>query len=129
MITSLTIENYRVFRHFTLDDIARVNLVVGPNNAGKSSLLEAVHLLMSQSPSQSLLQILDERGERTLRTVDSRLEPRPIAGYLVAHIFTGYAVEPTTEIHIAASHGIDTTQLRIGAQRASGRCDPGIVAI
>ena len=116
MITSLTIENYRVFRHFTLDDIARVNLVVGTNNAGKSSLLEAVHLLMSQSPSQSLLHILEERGERTVRTVDSRLEPRPISGYLLAHIFTGHAVDPNVEIHVAASHGIDTTHLRIAAR-------------
>jgi AAA15 family ATPase/GTPase len=38
MSRDLTIENHRLFRKFTLDSIARVNLIVGPNNYGKSSL-------------------------------------------------------------------------------------------
>ncbi len=32
MLRDLTIENYRLFRRFTLDSIARVNLIVGVNN-------------------------------------------------------------------------------------------------
>lgn|GEM_PF-1023566 len=40
--SSITIENFRLFDHLELDDLARVNLFFGPNNSGKTSILEAV---------------------------------------------------------------------------------------
>lgn len=45
MIQSLKVENYRGFTEFTLDDLRRVNLLVGMNSTGKTSLLEAVQIL------------------------------------------------------------------------------------
>ena len=42
MYSSITIENFRLFDHLELDDLARVNLFFGPNNSGKTSILEAV---------------------------------------------------------------------------------------
>ena len=41
-ITSITIENFRGFGKLELDGLADVNLIVGQNNAGKTSLLEAI---------------------------------------------------------------------------------------
>ena len=49
MIRSLLLENYRGFRRFELHDLGRVNLIVGTNNAGKTSVLEAVHILEARS--------------------------------------------------------------------------------
>ncbi|MFP4581065.1 MAG: AAA family ATPase, partial [Candidatus Sumerlaeia bacterium] len=43
MISSLHIENYRCFEKFDAQDLGRVNLIVGDNNSGKTSLLEAVY--------------------------------------------------------------------------------------
>ncbi len=42
MYSSITIDNFRLFRHLELDDLARVNLFFGPNNSGKTSILEAI---------------------------------------------------------------------------------------
>jgi predicted ATPase len=42
MITELKIENFRGFETLELKGLQRVNLIVGENNAGKTSLLEAV---------------------------------------------------------------------------------------
>ena len=42
MITELTLENFRGFRSLELKGFKRVNLIVGHNNAGKTSLLEAI---------------------------------------------------------------------------------------
>src|SRR5207302_5951302 len=42
MYTSLTVESFRGLTNVTLDDLRRVNLIVGKNNAGKTSLLEAI---------------------------------------------------------------------------------------
>jgi predicted ATPase len=45
MIKEITLENFRGFTSLTLKDLERINVVVGPNNSGKTSLLEAVLLL------------------------------------------------------------------------------------
>jgi AAA15 family ATPase/GTPase len=44
MVQRIAIENFRCFEHFVLDGLARVNLFGGPNNCGKTALLEAVYL-------------------------------------------------------------------------------------
>ncbi len=44
MYRSLTIRNFRCFREIELRDLARVNLIAGQNNIGKTVLLEAIFL-------------------------------------------------------------------------------------
>lgn len=44
-LTSLNIEAYRSLRNVKLDELRSVNLLVGGNNAGKTSILEAVGLI------------------------------------------------------------------------------------
>lgn len=63
MLRDLTIKNYRAFKDFSIDGLARVNLIVGQNNAGKTSFLESVYLLVNQHSPAVLLQLLDQRGE------------------------------------------------------------------
>jgi len=80
MIRSLTIENYRGFRKFELHDLGRVNLIVGTNNAGKTSVLEAIHILESPGEISPIWATQMRRGEdfqvseanRTFRQVDTR---------------------------------------------------------
>ena len=55
MYTSFSIENFRLFDQLTVEPLARVNLIAGQNNAGKTALLEAIWLLChSSSPRQAL---------------------------------------------------------------------------
>lgn len=35
MITDLHIKNFRLFEEFKIDNLARVNLIVGKNNVGR----------------------------------------------------------------------------------------------
>jgi AAA15 family ATPase/GTPase len=39
MLQDITIKNYRTFKEFSVDGLAQVNLLVGKNNSGKTSLL------------------------------------------------------------------------------------------
>lgn len=50
--TSITIENFRGIQSFTCDRLARVTLIVGRNNCGKTSLLEALALLANRRTTQ-----------------------------------------------------------------------------
>ena len=67
MLHNLKIKNYRCFEDFNIEGLTRVNLVVGDNNSGKTSLLEAIYLLVKQPESPAdklaLLEILQNRGE------------------------------------------------------------------
>ena len=54
MFTNVSIKNFRGFRSLTLEGLRRVNLIVGRNNAGKTSLLEALAILADPTALNSL---------------------------------------------------------------------------
>ncbi|MEA5419384.1 AAA family ATPase [Spirulina sp. CCNP1310] len=63
MLKSLKIENFRCLPKFELQQLGRLNLLVGTNNSGKTSILEAVQLLNAQSNLESLREVMIGRGE------------------------------------------------------------------
>ncbi len=74
MFRSVRIEGYRRFASFEMHDLGRVNLLVGRNNSGKTSVLEALHVLGSDGDPTVLWQACDRRGEvfRDERAMDQR---------------------------------------------------------
>jgi AAA15 family ATPase/GTPase len=92
MLHEISIHNYRSFKNFQINGLAQVNLIVGSNNSGKTSLLEAIYLLVNQNNPQSLLDLLDNRGEigsskgSTLSS-SGKLTPR---SYQIKHIFPNH---------------------------------------
>jgi len=54
MIQSLEIENFRGFKSLRLEALRPVNIIVGPNASGKTSLLEALFLVAGNTPENSL---------------------------------------------------------------------------
>ncbi len=75
-LSSLKIENYRNIEHLEIPELAQVNLLVGKNNVGKTSLLEAVLIYVSRSSSMILDTILAAREEAnfTDKSLPARLE-------------------------------------------------------
>lgn len=64
MINSLYIKNYRIFKEIHIDQFAKVNLIIGKNNVGKTSLLEAIMLSTSKKNIiYNIFQILNYRKE------------------------------------------------------------------
>ena len=47
MLNKIIIKNYRVFENFTLELSPGINIIVGNNDAGKSTLLEAINLALT----------------------------------------------------------------------------------
>jgi DNA repair exonuclease SbcCD ATPase subunit len=47
VLRKLLIKNYRTFRDFKLEFSSGVNIIVGDNDAGKSTLLEAINLALT----------------------------------------------------------------------------------
>jgi predicted ATP-dependent endonuclease of OLD family len=63
MISTLKINGFRGFKEFEMNDLGRVNLLVGSNNGGKTSVLEALYLLETEGSMSALQQSLIARGE------------------------------------------------------------------
>ena len=79
LIRDLTIKGYRCFEDFSMDGLTRVNLLVGNNNSGKTSFLEAIYLLVNQPISleqkPTLFEILENRGEFKQIILSDPLKP------------------------------------------------------
>jgi predicted ATPase len=98
MITSLTIEGFRCFERLEMGGLGRVNLIVGKNNSGKTSVLEALYLLSAKYPAGSLPHLLWRRGARL--PVDSG--PRRME-FDVSALFAGYRSSEGSKILLAAA--------------------------
>ena len=63
MYSSIRIKGYRGLDSFRMQDLGRVNLLVGTNNSGKTSILECIELLRSADDPHVLSVITGRRGE------------------------------------------------------------------
>jgi energy-coupling factor transporter ATP-binding protein EcfA2 len=65
VLDSLEIQGFRGFRHLQIEKLGRVNLIVGKNNVGKSSLLEALSLYAHEAYPTFIWELLRIRDEST----------------------------------------------------------------
>ncbi|MBI5787731.1 MAG: AAA family ATPase [Candidatus Schekmanbacteria bacterium] len=61
MYKSIKIDNFRCFEDIKIEPFKQVNLITGLNNAGKTSLLEALYLLMAPGDPEKLMVIMGTR--------------------------------------------------------------------
>jgi len=54
LFSSLTIRNFRGIENLKINDLGQINLIVGKNNSGKSSILDALFILISPTNSELL---------------------------------------------------------------------------
>lgn len=97
MLRDITIENYRLFEKFHLEGMTQINLLVGTNNSGKSSLLEAIYLLVCYEDPTVLFELLHNRGEFVTRKYDDN------EIFQIAEIFRGHQLQKDCKI-VVTSH-------------------------
>lgn len=102
MISSIRIEGYRGFERFEMGSLGRINLLVGTNNSGKTSILEALHLLSSRGDPMAVWQLIWRRGERMPGTERGPRGPEPELD--ISHLFTGHEMHPGSKFVLAAKN-------------------------
>src|SRR5690606_16108221 len=80
LFTSVNIQGFRGFETLSVDRLAKVNVLIGANNAGKTALLEAVELLGRGPDPTALVELLQRREEYALGSGPSRFpfDPRSL---------------------------------------------------
>jgi len=100
MLNSLKIENFRILEDLYIESLGRVNLIVGKNNSGKTTVLEALNVYANLGLPRVLKDILDHRDE--LSKVDTFSE---IFYLPVEKLFTHYQIKEKQEIYIGDKDG------------------------
>ena len=96
MIHSVEIEGYRGLKRLTMSGLGRVNLLVGTNNSGKTSVLEALYLVKAQRDLSALKKILDGRGEQLFDGTEN-------IGLYVNHLFFNHELTDGSKFCISAN--------------------------
>jgi len=99
MLKTVRIHNFRGFRSFELNNLGRLNLLVGTNNCGKTSVLEAIQLLCSRNNLEPLRDVMKSRGEYFW---DERKRERELD---IRHLFYGHDIEPGSEFSVLGVDG------------------------
>lgn len=98
-ITSVEIQNFRCFQKLRVDDLARVNVIVGANNSGKTAFLEAVEAVVSRDSPFLMYRASIERGEFRQR---SEVEGASVELDL-RHWFHGHRLTPGVTFSLRAT--------------------------
>lgn len=114
MYDSLKVEGFRAFDVFEVPNLTRVNLLVGKNNAGKTSLLDAVEMVALGGRLTSLLRSPRRRAEFSLESQDERTQ-RELD---VRHLFFGHRIQEGTSFEVTASTGPTKRMVRCAVCRS-----------
>ncbi len=107
MFRSIHIQGFRGLKDFSMKNLGRVNLLVGTNNSGKSSILEGLELLSSRGSVRTIWNATYRRGERFYVEDDTR---RYSEGD-ISHLFFGHGFDIGSSIKISAESDSDSQEV------------------
>jgi AAA15 family ATPase/GTPase len=94
-LKSLHIKNFRGLDDFVVENLGRVNLIVGKNNCGKSTVLEAIRLYAGNAHPELLQAVAEEHDEQALLyegdPVGIEAHNLPFASFFKNHVLPSFS--------------------------------------
>jgi hypothetical protein len=113
LLPSFEVENFRTFSHLQIPRLGGVNLIVGRNNVGKTTLLEALRLYAAEGNINAAIGLLYDRDEM-LSLPGTEAEQRGVQ-VRFASLFHGWRQPEDRETTICLqTDSDDPRRLRIG---------------
>ena len=106
MYSSIRISGYRGLDSFRMEGLGHVNLLVGANNSGKTSILECIELLRSAGNPGVLSSIAGRRGESLSVSGGNALASFRVARAVVSHLFANHTLCGAIHIEADRSHDV-----------------------
>ena len=118
MLRSLAIENFRAFPKFKMTGLGRINLCVGTNNCGKTSILEAISILVANGSADALLRALARRGEYWADNFQSNNRR---GEFDIRHVFHGHELAENSFFSVSGTNDFHLQRLaaRVVERKAS----------
>ncbi|RDB05887.1 AAA family ATPase [Runella aurantiaca] len=114
MLNSLEIRNYRSLEHLRIDKVGRVNLILGKNNTGKTSVLEALVLFFSYDNLDFfgwVDRFLNFRGENLVEGIEFDKQEQAISSLFYKKKFSYF--DDTLSIKIGEVNNISPLTIRL----------------
>lgn len=110
ILDSLEIHNFRAFDSLKIEKLGRVNLIVGKNNVGKSSVLEAIRLYASRGTPSTIWEISGARDKSKTFSSGKREDTEELLNSL-RYLFYGYheITSSSEAIKIGPVNSVDDT--------------------
>jgi AAA15 family ATPase/GTPase len=122
MINEVHVKGFRGLQDFTMSNLGRINLLVGTNNSGKSSILEAIELISSKGSVRPIWSATSRRGERLWFDDDSRRYTEAD----VSHLFYSHRFAVGSKIEICTRSEASQNQFSMNVVTLpEGSIDPG----
>lgn len=112
MLTTIELENYRGFKRYRLGELAQVNLLVGKNNCGKTSVLEAARLIASGGDLGVFTGTARQRGEVVV-AVGDRERYREEAYPVLSHFFHGHELHSGSFFSVGGREALGKITVRV----------------
>lgn len=105
MINFLQIKNYKNLKNLELESLEKVNLVIGKNNTGKSSLLEAISLFITNGKYAQIDKILKNRDLQLNNIFENNF-------YAIATLFNNFKIKFDVSNIIEITNKTDSIRLK-----------------
>ena len=66
IVNSLKVQNYKLLKDLEIEKLGQINLIVGKNNSGKSTVLECLRILSSNGNPSIINEIVEEHDEQIM---------------------------------------------------------------
>lgn len=120
MTTSAKFTGYRSFKSYSMAGLSRVNLLVGRNNSGKTSLLEGLRFLASGGDPDVLIETATARGEVVIGRDERGVSVDP------SHFFLGHDLTARSAFQIEGDPA--TGCVRVSAKNLTDQ-EEGLVQV
>jgi predicted ATPase len=107
MLDSLMIKNFRSLADLKVEKLGRVNLIVGKNNSGKSSVLEALRIHAGNAQPDVLVSISEEHDERYRVSENEASEPDAALPFQDFFMDRSFPTDDDTAIQIGSANNHD----------------------
>lgn len=81
ILNSLRIQNYKLLKDFEVDRLGLVNLMVGKNNSGKSTVLECLRIFASKGNPSVIDAIFEKHEEQVIAQIRNPVDEEPVSMY------------------------------------------------
>jgi len=71
IVNSLKVQNYKLLKDLEIEKLGQINLIVGKNNSGKSTVLECLKILTSRGNPSVINEIVEEHDEQIMMQTKS----------------------------------------------------------
>lgn len=126
MIKSVKMTGYRGLRDLSMTELGRVNLLVGKNNSGKTSVLEGLYLLATRADPSAIWRVLTRRGEQIVEP------PAPGRAFQIevdpCHLFYGHAMQVGTRATFQTTNGVPERSLTFEVSESKREANPALFA-